>query len=82
MSLTDEDIKRLDDRFVSKTECEQKNDDTQKAIASMDKNLSVMVAKLEVSNKLQSKLVWTAVSALVAAIASGVVTLIIGLIKR
>lgn len=84
MSLTDEDIRWIRAElksYVSREECEAKNDEVQKTIASLDKNMSVMVAKQEVTNKLVLKLVWTAVAALISAIASGVVTFILNRIK-
>ena len=79
MSLTDDDIRWIRAElksYVSREECEAKNDEVQKTIASLDKNMSVMVAKQEVTNKLVSKLVWTAIGALISAVASGIITLI------
>ena len=76
--LSEEDLHRLDDRYVTKVECEEKNDKIQAAIASMDKNMSVMVAKQEQTNKLMSKLIWTVIGAIISAVASGTVGLLLG----
>ncbi len=68
MSLTDEDVKRLDDRYVTKDDCERKTDKTQENIAEMRADMSVMCATQKATNK------WLGV------IATAIITGIVGII--
>lgn len=74
MTISDEDIKRLDDRYVSKTECEAKNDKVQQDISTMSKEMSSMCAKMAVTNKI--------LAIIATAVISGIVGLIITVITK
>lgn len=52
MTLTTEDFKRLDDRYVTKADCERRNDKTQEDIASMKADLRELVARNALTNRL------------------------------
>lgn len=68
MTITDDDLKRLDDRYVTKAECEEKNDKTQDAIASMQQDMAVLCTKMTTTNK------WLSV------IGTAVITSVIGIL--
>lgn len=74
LALSDEDISRLDDRYVTKAECETKNDKTQNAIAAMKEDMAVMCTKLTTTNK------WLGVIG--TAVITGLVGAFIALIVR
>lgn len=73
MTISDEDIKRLDDRYVSKQECETKNDKTQEAISHMQSDMAVMCAKLGVTNKWLGVIATAVITGLVGALIALVV---------
>ena len=50
--LNEEDIRRLDDRFVSKAECEIRTSKTQADIGKMGADLAVIRANVEAFKKL------------------------------
>lgn len=71
--LSEEDIKRLDDRYVTKVECEIKTDKTQEDIASMKSDMASMCVKQDITNK------WLGVIG--GAIITGLVGLVVAFIK-
>lgn len=73
MTISDEDIKRLDDRYVSKQECETKNDKTQEAISRMQSDMAVMCTKLGVTNKWLGVIATAVITGLVGALIALVV---------
>ena len=73
MTISDEDIKRLDDRYVSKQECETKNDKTQDAISRMQSDMAVMCTKLGVTNKWLGVIATAVITGLVGALIALVV---------
>lgn len=50
MTISDEDLKRLDDRYVTKTECEVKQDKVQADIASMRADMAALCSKQDTAN--------------------------------
>ena len=74
MTISEEDIKRLDDRYVSREECEAKSDKTQEAISRMQTDMAVMCAKLTTTNK------WLGVIA--TAVITGLVGALIALVLK
>ena len=73
MMLNDEDIRRLDDRYVSKAECEIKNDKTQADISRMTTDLAVLRTLQEKSNKLQGVIATATISGIVGLIIAAIV---------
>lgn len=73
MMISDEDLKRLDDRYVSKQECETKNDKTQEAISRMQSDMAVMCTKLGVTNKWLGVIATAVITGLVGALIALVV---------
>lgn len=73
MTISDEDLKRLDDRYVSKQECETKNDKTQEAISRMQSDMAVMCTKLGVTNKWLGVIATAVITGLVGALIALVV---------
>ena len=73
MTISDEDIKRLDDRYVSKQACETKNDKTQDAISRMQSDMAVMCTKLGVTNKWLGVIATAVITGLVGALIALVV---------
>lgn len=49
--LSDEDILRLDDRYMTRHECEERTDKTQDAISKMSTDMAVMCAAQKATNK-------------------------------
>ena len=68
MTISEEDIKRLDDRYVSKEECESKNDKTQDAISRMQTDMAVMCTKLTTTNKWLGVIATAVITGLVGAL--------------
>lgn len=66
MSLTDEDLRRLDDRFVTRAECETKTDKTQEAIAKMQTDMAVMCTTQKATNKWLAVIATAIITGLVA----------------
>lgn len=73
MTISDDDLKRLDDRYVSKQECETKNDKTQEAISRMQSDMAVMCTKLGVTNKWLGVIATAVITGLVGALIALVV---------
>jgi NADH/NAD ratio-sensing transcriptional regulator Rex len=66
MSLTDEDLRRLDDRFVTRAECETKTDKTQEAIAKMQTDMAVMCTTQKATNKWLAVIATAIITGLIA----------------
>ena len=66
MSLSDEDVKRLDDRYVTRSECEAKTDKTQAAIAQMQTDMAVMCTTQKATNKWLAVIATAIITGLVA----------------
>lgn len=66
MPLTDEDLRRLDDRFVTRAECETKTDKTQEAIAKMQTDMAVMCTTQKATNKWLAVIATAIITGLVA----------------
>ena len=73
MTITEEDLKRLDDRYVSREECETKTDKTQEAISRMQTDMAVMCTKLTTTNKWLSVIATAVITGLVGALIALVV---------
>lgn len=66
MSLTDEDIRRLDDRFMTRAECETRTDKTQEAISKMQVDMAVMCAAQKATNKWLAVIATAIITGLIA----------------
>lgn len=66
MPLNEEDMRRLDDRYVSRQECETKTDKTQAAIAQMQTDMAVMCTTQKATNKWLAVIATAIITGLVA----------------
>lgn len=71
--ITDEDLRRLDDRFVSKSECEIRTAKTNENISKMGTDLAVVRANMERSSKLIGVITGAAVTSVVTIIVAVII---------
>lgn len=64
--LTDEDYRHLDDRYMTRAECETRTDKTQEAISKMQTDMAVMCTTQKATNKWLAVIATAIITGLIA----------------